>query len=190
MESPQCTVEMLRLSLCNLSERSYEALSSVLSSQYASLRELDLSNNHLQDSAVKLLSAGLRSPHCKLNTLRLSHCKFSERGCEAMFSVVSSQSSSLRELDLSNSDLWDSVKFLSAAVKNTHCKMETVSLSGCVITEEGCTSLALALSSNPSHLRELDLSYNHPGDSGIKLLSAGLMDPRWRLETLRYRENV
>ncbi|KAL4009118.1 hypothetical protein ACER0C_002970 [Sarotherodon galilaeus] len=58
-------------------------------------------------------------------------------------------------------------------------------LSGCLITEEGCTSLASALSSNPSHLRELDLSYNHPEDSGIKLLSAGLKDPGWKLDTLR-----
>uniref|UniRef100_A0A3B4WB27 SPRY-associated domain-containing protein n=1 Tax=Seriola lalandi dorsalis TaxID=1841481 RepID=A0A3B4WB27_SERLL len=39
-------------------------------------------------------------------------------------------------------------------------------LSGCQVTEAGCSSLALALRSNPSHLRELDLSYNHPGDSG------------------------
>ena len=62
-------------------------------------------------------------------------------------------------------------------------------LSGCLITEEGCTSLASALDSNPSHLRELDLSYNHPGDSGVKQLSARLEDPGWRLDTLRYEES-
>uniref|UniRef100_A0A8C9SQ47 NACHT, LRR and PYD domains-containing protein 12-like n=1 Tax=Scleropages formosus TaxID=113540 RepID=A0A8C9SQ47_SCLFO len=60
-------------------------------------------------------------------------------------------------------------------------------LSGCRITEGGCTSLASALRSNPgSHLRELDLSYNHPGESGVKLLSDLLQDPTCKLETLRH----
>ncbi|XP_065817534.1 NLR family CARD domain-containing protein 3-like [Labrus bergylta] len=172
------------LSGCNLSERSCEALSSVLSSQSSSLRELDLSNNNLQDSGVKLLCSGLKTLHCSLETLRLSVCNLSERSCEALSSVLSSQSSSLRELDLSNNNLHDSgVKLLSTGLKSPLCRLDTLSFLGCLITEEGCVSLASALSSSP--LRHLDLSYNHPGERGEKLLSAGLEDPHCRLETLR-----
>ncbi|KAF1380134.1 hypothetical protein PFLUV_G00183350 [Perca fluviatilis] len=170
---------------CELSERSCEALACILTSKSSSLRELDLSNNGLQDSGVKLLFGGLRSPHCRLETLRLSGCNLSEKSCEVLASVLSSQSSSLRDLDLSNNELQDSgVKLLSPGLESPHCRLETLRLSGCQVTEEGCVSLASALSSNHSHLRELDLSYNHPGDSGVKLLSAGLEDPHWRLDTL------
>ncbi|XP_041661243.1 NACHT, LRR and PYD domains-containing protein 3-like isoform X2 [Cheilinus undulatus] len=213
------------LSGCNLSERSCGPLSSVLSSKSSSLRELDLSNNDLQDSGLELLSSGLESTCCELETLKLSACSLSERSCEALSSVLSSQSSSLRELDLSNNDLQDSgvsllfaglasphcklatfssqisslrkldlsnndlqdsgLQRLSTGLESPHCILESLSLSGCLITEEGCSCLASALRSNPSHLRELDLSYNHPGESGKKLLSVGQKDPLWSLDTLR-----
>ncbi|CAL8390705.1 unnamed protein product [Arctogadus glacialis] len=170
---------------CHLSERHCEALASVLSSNSSSLRELDLSNNDLQDSGVNLLSAGLRSPTCTLETLRLNGCNLSARCCEALASVLSSNSSSLRELDLSSNDLQDSgVNRLSAGLGSPHCTLETLRLSGCLVKLEGCFSLASALSSNPSHLRELDLSYNHPGELGYKVFTTVLENPSWRLDTL------
>nr|XP_024654741.1 NACHT, LRR and PYD domains-containing protein 12 [Maylandia zebra] len=190
LHSPHCTLKSLRLRSCNLSERSCEDLSSVFSSRSSSLREVDLSNNNLQDSGVKLLSVGVKSS-TEMKTLRLSGCKLSEKSCEALSSVLTSQPSSLRELDLSDNDLGDSgVKLLSSGVESTLCKLEILTLSGCLITDQGCDSLASALESNPSYLRELDVSYNHPGDSGMKLLLAGLKDRGWKLDTLRYGENV
>ncbi|XP_064818595.1 NACHT, LRR and PYD domains-containing protein 3-like [Oncorhynchus masou masou] len=115
----------------------------------------------------------------------LSGCGVTEEGCASLVSALTSNPSHLRELDLSNNDLKDSgVKLLSAGLGNPHCKLDTLRLSRCQVTEEGCASLVSALRSNPSHLRELDLSYNHPGDSGVRLLSAGLEDPHCRLEKL------
>ncbi len=61
-------------------------------------------------------------------------------------------------------------------------------LSGCMVTEKGCGYVSSALSSNPSHLKELDLSYNHPGDSGVKELSEKLKNPNYRLNELKYVE--
>uniref|UniRef100_A0A671WU59 B30.2/SPRY domain-containing protein n=1 Tax=Sparus aurata TaxID=8175 RepID=A0A671WU59_SPAAU len=171
-----------RLSTDKLSSAQWSALVFILLSSEKDLDVFDLKKYSASEEALLRLLPVVKAS----NKALLSGCNLSERSCEALSSVLSSQSSSLRELDLSNNNLQDSgVKLLSVELKSPHCVLETLRLSGCLITEEGCTSLASALGSNPSHLRELDLSYNHPGDSGVKQLSAMLKDQSYRLDTLR-----
>ncbi|XP_034004753.1 NLR family CARD domain-containing protein 3-like, partial [Trematomus bernacchii] len=169
-----------RLSTDNLSPAQWSALVFILLSSGEDLDVFDLKKYSASEEALLRLLPVVKASRKALV------CKLSERSCEALSSVLSSQSSRLRDLDLSNNDLKDSgVKKLCAGLQSPHCELETLRLSGCLVTKEGCASLTSALSSNTSHLRELDLSYNHPGDSGVNLLSVLQEDPDWRLDTLR-----
>ncbi|XP_071324054.1 NLR family CARD domain-containing protein 3-like isoform X11 [Trachinotus anak] len=182
VEEIQQSLRSERLSTDKLSPAQWSALVFILLSSEKDLDVFDLKKYSASEEALLRLLPVVKAS----NKALLSGCKLSPKSCEVLSLVLSSQSSSLTELDLSNNNLNNSgIKLLSAGIESLHCRLETLSLSGCLVTEEGCVSLASALSSNPSHLRELDLSYNHPGDSGVKLLSAGLEDPHWRLDTLR-----
>nr|XP_046194368.1 NLR family CARD domain-containing protein 3-like isoform X3 [Oncorhynchus gorbuscha] len=169
------------LSEPNLSPAQWSALVFVLLTSEKELDVFDLKKYSRSEEGLLRLLPVVKASRAAL----LSGCGVTEEGCASLVSALSSNPSHLRELDLSNNDLKDSgVELLSAGLGNPHCKLETLRLSGCLVTEEGCASLVSALRSNPSHLRELDLSYNHPGDSGVRLLSAGLEDPHCRLEKL------
>ncbi|XP_042261035.1 NACHT, LRR and PYD domains-containing protein 12-like isoform X5 [Thunnus maccoyii] len=187
LESPNCRLETLRLKSCRLSEISCASLVSALKSNPSHLRELDLSDNESLNGSGTKLCDFLESPHCRLETLRLKYCSLSEISCAPLLSALKSNSSHLRELNLSyNYKLRDSeMKMMSELEEIPHCRLETLRLWDCSLSEISCAPLASALRSDPSHLTELNLSNNKIQDLEMKMLDEFLESPHCRLETLR-----
>ncbi len=65
-----CVLLSFSLAGCNLTAQCCESLSSALQSSNSVLRELDLSNNDLQDSGLKFISDELKNLYCQLQILR------------------------------------------------------------------------------------------------------------------------
>ncbi|XP_052421310.1 NACHT, LRR and PYD domains-containing protein 12 isoform X15 [Carassius gibelio] len=171
----------------NLSSSQWSALVFVLLTSEEELNEFRLDKfvkgkNNPENMKVlqKLLPVIKES-----RSVQLRDCGVTEEGCVALASALRSNPSHPRQLNLSLNNLGDSgVKCLCAGLEDPHCKLETLCLSDCCITVEGCAALASALRSNPSHLRHLDLSGNNLEDLGVKRLCAGLEDPHCKLEKL------
>uniref|UniRef100_A0A3P9JKU8 B30.2/SPRY domain-containing protein n=1 Tax=Oryzias latipes TaxID=8090 RepID=A0A3P9JKU8_ORYLA len=145
------------------------------------LDELNLKSYKTSQEGRRRLIPAVRSSkkavlaECKVTTDWIEHLTFDQK-----FS-----SSAVRDLDLSNNDLTDSgVKLLCDGLENPNCRLEILRLSGCLVTETGCHYLVSALKLNPSHLTELDLSYNHPGEFGTKQLCELKDDKDFKLSKL------
>ncbi|XDV23179.1 hypothetical protein PO909_027871 [Leuciscus waleckii] len=185
--NPQCKLEKLHLYKCSITEEQCVILTSALKSNPSHLRELYLSVNEIGNIGVNHLCDVLKDSHCKLEILRLGSCKMTDEGCSAVTSALKSNPSYLRVLNLSGNKLGDSgVKNLSDLLMNPLFKLEKLHLRTCSITEKQCLILTSALKSNPSHLRELDLSWNKIENTGVNHLCDVLKDSHCKLERLRF----
>uniref|UniRef100_A0A3B4CED8 Uncharacterized protein n=1 Tax=Pygocentrus nattereri TaxID=42514 RepID=A0A3B4CED8_PYGNA len=183
-----CKLKTLRLLKSSTAEEVCDSLTKVLGTKPLLLRELDLSGKIQGDSEMKKISDLLKDSHCRTKTLNLNKCSITEEGCAALSSALCSNPSHLIELDLSDNQLGDSgVKKICSLLNNQCCELQKLKLSFCSITEEGYAALASALKSKPSsHLIELDLRGNDPGDTGVKKLTDLLEDSNCKLKTLRF----
>ncbi|XP_062382881.1 NACHT, LRR and PYD domains-containing protein 1 homolog [Sardina pilchardus] len=108
----------------------------------------------------------------------LFDCSLTEKSCAAIASAAISNSCSLKELNLSYNELHDAgVQHISELLKNPHCKLETLWLVKCSLTEKSCAAIASAAISNSCSLKELKLSYNELHDAGVQHLSELLKNP-------------
>uniref|UniRef100_A0A671N0W9 Ribonuclease inhibitor-like n=2 Tax=Sinocyclocheilus anshuiensis TaxID=1608454 RepID=A0A671N0W9_9TELE len=181
-----CKLEKIGLSNCSITEEGYKALASALRSNPSHLIELDLTGNDPGQSGVKQLSDLLQDPNCQLKTLRFLGTAAHE-ACQYVTGIVSKNPLLLRELNLSERELGDTrVNQIAALLQDKHCKLNTLILCRCSITEKQCLILTSALKSNPSHLRELDLSGNQIRNTGMNHLCDVLKDSHCKLERLRW----
>uniref|UniRef100_A0A8C1MN19 NACHT domain-containing protein n=1 Tax=Cyprinus carpio TaxID=7962 RepID=A0A8C1MN19_CYPCA len=173
---------------CNLTDKSCSALATVLGSD-TNLKELNMNNNNLQDTGVKLLCSGLKNIQCKLEMLRLSNCSITEEGYKALASALRSNPSHLIELDLTGNDPGKSgVKQLNDLLQDKNCQLKTVSFLG-PDADEACQYVTGIVGKNPLLLRELNLSKHELGDTRVNQITALLQDKHCKLNTLMLNNN-
>ncbi|KAM6115084.1 NACHT, LRR and PYD domains-containing protein 6 [Pterocles gutturalis] len=177
-----CHLHTLRLSCCNLTADGCRDLANVVGAM-PSLEELDLSDNPLGDGGVRELCRVLVGPGCNVQKLWLWQCRLTEASCGTLAAVLPA-SPHLTELHLGNNELRDGgVRRLSQGLRDPGCRLQTLRLWQCRLTEASCGTLAAVLPASP-HLIELHLGDNTLGDGGVRRLSQGLRDPGCRLQTL------
>ncbi|KAM6067889.1 NACHT, LRR and PYD domains-containing protein 6 [Theristicus caerulescens] len=182
-----CQLQTLRLGCCNLTAAGCKDLAAALGAM-PSLVQLDLSDNPLEDGGVRELCGVLAGPGCSVQKLWLWRCRLTEASCGALAAVLPA-SPSLRELHVGDNELGDGgVRRLCEGLRDPACRLQTLRLWQCRLTEASCGALAAVLPASPS-LRELHVGDNELGDGGVRRLCEGLRDPACRLQTLSLQQS-
>ncbi|XP_040203166.1 NACHT, LRR and PYD domains-containing protein 12-like [Rana temporaria] len=147
LRDPGCTLQRLRLEGCGVTSSGCDDLRSILINN-RSLITLELANNNLEDSGVKLLCEGLRNPGCTLQEMWLGGCDVTSSGCDDLRSILINNRS-LTRLDLSHNNLEDSgIKLLCEGLRDPGCTLQRLCIRRCYVTLRCCDDLCSVISTN------------------------------------------
>nr|XP_028592449.1 LOW QUALITY PROTEIN: NACHT, LRR and PYD domains-containing protein 6 [Podarcis muralis] len=159
LKHPNCKLQTLRLRCCNLSPKSCEKLASIVPKNQ-NLRMLYLDFNNIGDAGLIELCQMLMHPDCQLQVLSLLGCNLTAACCVNLASVLC-KNQSLLELSLGhNEEMGEAgVQLLCEGLQHPNCKIVSLRLDSCGLTEACWEAFLAALKTNQS-LRELDLQNN------------------------------
>ena len=171
--SHSSTVICLQLIGCNITATGAKVLADGLKGSNSSIKQLDLNLNSVGDSGVGFLVQSIGS--IGLEKLALDYCNITAAGAKVLADGLKG-SNSIRQLELSMNSIGDSgVGFLAQSIGSTG--LEKLDLSGCKITTTGAKVLADSLRGNSS-IKQLNLSRNFIGDSGVGFLAQSIGSTR------------
>ncbi|CAL8347571.1 unnamed protein product [Gadus morhua 'NCC'] len=128
-------------------------------------------------SYIKNKIGGDLSPERSIN---LFHCLNELNDCSLVKDIQQYLTSGSLSRESLSPAQWSALAFILLSSEEG---LDVFDLKEYSASEEGLLRLLPVIKASKRSL-DLDLSYNHPGDSGAALISAGLEDPRWRLDTL------
>lgn len=184
LSDSDCQIQELKVEDNGLTASCAEDLAAALCAT-PSLTKLELGENYLGDSGVKVLSTALMDPDCKIQKLSLNNNQLTASSARDIASTLNANIS-LTQLDLGENTLGDSgVKMLSVAIRDSDCNIQELCLRSNGLTASCAKDLASALSS----LTKLSLGDNKLGDAGVGQLSEALKDTECNLQKLRLNNN-
>ena len=138
--------------------------------------KFNISYNNIGDDGIARLATALQA-NTIMVTLKILNISgnrgIAVNGAKSLGRVLSVDSSSLEELDISDTSIGDKGVAHIANTLQTNTTMKVLNVSKCGITCKGAESLARALSVNSS-LKELTINSNHIGDDGIAHIAIAL----------------